>query len=445
MVWKLELVGPGHGEPTRLLIAELGAIVAPGRLDEVGLPHSTAQKLVVQIQRHVVAAQESALRRKAEELRRLDPSLRLKDYRPRCVHTLHGSLTIRVPRFRRVGSALPAPVLVAASGRRCPAYASLLARLGSWMSFRDAATLLAELFPDARGSSFASIRRRVGGEAARLQATPKDAGAPAATSIDIGVDTTFVRSCEQGGPRHHEVLIGVATADKRRTLCIGGVIAAVQQPHTLIDEALADLGRTNATRITAFTDGDRMLRGYLARAGIVEKPILDWPHVARRAQVAKTTAKGLKALTDREKRARPAIGRLLESVQWRLWHGQTDRARKAFAQIERRLDAFDIKRIRPGRTAAPARRLLRSVTALRDYIDGQSAYLVDYASRQRKGQTISTSTSESLANALVNKRLDKRQQMRWSAAGAHAVVSVRADTRNRRAIPDAIKAMAIAA
>lgn len=418
MVWKLELVGPGHGEPTRLLVAELGAIVAPVRLDEVGLPHATAQKLVVQIQSHFVAAQESALKRKAEELRRLDPSLLLKDYRPRCVHTLHGSLTIRVPRFRRVGSALPAPVLVAASGRCSPAYASLLARLGSWMSFRDAAKLLAELFPDARGASFASIRRHVGGEAARLRSTPKDAGAPAATSIDIGVDTTFVRSCEQGGPRHHEVLI---------------------------DEALADLGRTDATRITAFTDGDRMLRGYLARAGIVEKPILDWPHVARRAQVARTTAKGLKALTDRAKRARPAIGRLLESVHWRIWHGQTDRARKAFAQIERRLDAFDIKRIRPGRTAAPARRLLRSVTALRDYIDGQSAYLVDYASRQRKGQTISTATSESLANSLVNKRLDKRQQMRWSAAGAHAVVSVRADARNRRTVTDAIKAMATAA
>jgi hypothetical protein len=144
MVWKLELVGPEQGGSTRFLIAELGAVVAPTKLDEVGLPHASAQKLLGEIQRHVVAAQESALRRKAEEMRRLDPSLRLKDYRPRCVHTLHGSLTIRVPRFRRVGDAppAPAPVLVAASGRCSPAYASLLARLGSWMSYRDAAKRL---------------------------------------------------------------------------------------------------------------------------------------------------------------------------------------------------------------------------------------------------------------------------------------------------------------
>src|SRR3546814_2086923 len=90
-------------------------------------------------------------------------------------------------------------------------------------------------------------------------------------------------------------------------------------------------------------------RGYLLRAGIEERPVLDWPHLARRVQVAKTTAKGLRALTEREYRARPAIRRLLDSLHWRLWNGQTDRARDALAQIERRLQAFDADRARSGR------------------------------------------------------------------------------------------------
>src|SRR3546814_9129511 len=77
-------------------------------------------------------------------------------------------------------------------------------------------------------------------------------------------------------------------------------------------------------------------RGYLLRAGIEERPVLDWPHLARRVQVAKTTAKGLRALTEREYRARPAIRRLLDSLHWRLWNGQTDRARDALAQIDRK-------------------------------------------------------------------------------------------------------------
>ena len=73
-----------------------------------------------------------------------------------------------------------------------------------------------------------------------------------------------------------------------------------------------------------------------------------------------------------------------------------------------------------------------AVNNLRDYVDGQSAYLVDYARRQRAGQQVGTSPVESLANALVNKRMNKLQQMRWSASGAHAVVTVRANAMNAR-------------
>lgn len=70
------------------------------------------------------------------------------------------------------------------------------------------------------------------------------------------------------------------------------------------------------------------------------------------------------------------------------------------------------------------------MTNLRESVDGQSAYLVDYARRQRAGTSVGTSTSEGLANALVNRRMNKLQQMRWSAPGAHAVVTMRVDAMN---------------
>lgn len=35
-----------------------------------------------------------------------------------------------------------------------------------------------------------------------------------------------------------------------------------------------------------------------------------------------------------------------------------------------------------------------------------------------------------MANALVNRRMNKLQQMRWSVAGAHAVVTLRAHYMN---------------
>jgi hypothetical protein len=182
-----------------------------------------------------------------------------------------------------------------------------------------------------------------------------------------------------GGPRHHEVLIEVATADDGRIRRFGGVVAALDPPHRPITDALARLGRGPDTTITAFTDGDKMLRGYLLKAGVRERPVIDRPHLARRVQVAKTTARGMKTHANREDRAVPAIRRLLDSLHWRLWHGQTARGRRALSSIERRLEAFDTRCRRHDRTAVPARRLRTAMTNLREYVDSQSAYLVDYA------------------------------------------------------------------
>ena len=63
---------------------------------------------------------------------------------------------------------------------------------------------------------------------------------------------------------------------------------------------------------------------------------------------------------------------------------------------------------------------------LGDYTKGQSARLVNYGLRYRQGKSIGTASIEGLANTLVNRRMNKLQQIRWSAVGAHAVVVVRA-------------------
>jgi hypothetical protein len=54
----------------------------------------------------------------------------------------------------------------------------------------------------------------------------------------------------------------------------------------------------------------------------------------------------------------------------------------------------------------------------------------DYGARRRAGQRVSTAVVESTANSLVNRRMNKRQQMRWSPAGAHYLLQVRAAAFN---------------
>ena len=65
----------------------------------------------------------------------------------------------------------------------------------------------------------------------------------------------------------------------------------IDRPHRLIQRTLHDLGQGDATQVTTFTDGDKMLRGYLKRAGLAASSLLDWAHLARRVQIAKTTVR----------------------------------------------------------------------------------------------------------------------------------------------------------
>jgi hypothetical protein len=50
----------------------------------------------------------------------------------------------------------------------------------------------------------------------------------------------------------------------------------------------------------------------------------------------------------------------------------------------------------------------------------------NYGQRYRAGKPISTSRAEGAVNHLVNARMNKRRQMRWSPRGAHRVLQVRA-------------------
>jgi hypothetical protein len=66
------------------------------------------------------------------------------------------------------------------------------------------------------------------------------------------------------------------------------------------------------------------------------------------------------------------------------------------------------------------------VKELESYLALNAAALVNYGRRYRAGQPISSSRAESVVNNLVNARMNKRQQMRWSPQGAHRVLQVRA-------------------
>ena len=68
--------------------------------------------------------------------------------------------------------------------------------------------------------------------------------------------------------------------------------------------------------------------------------------------------------------------------------------------------------------------------ALNDYLVSQCDWLVNYGERHRAGLRVGTALTEGTANFLVNRRMNKSQQMRWTRRGADRLLQVRCAVYN---------------
>jgi hypothetical protein len=244
----------------------------------------------------------------------------------------------------------------------------------------------------------------------------------------VTLDSTFIRSCE-AGERHLEVRIGnVETATGRRQV-FGAVAKTDTDLAALIQRSLDAVGRTGKTALTAFTDGCSGLRRILLDADIKELPILDWFHLAMRLQHLTQIAGGLSSDDPERAAAKAVIVEEVERLRWRLWNGK---ARDAQISIDRIRAVMHLFRGEPDsrRSIAPSRKLWTALRTLNDYLVGQSDWLVNYAERHRAGQRVGTALTEGTANFLVNRRMNKAQQMRWTRRGADRLLQVRCAVYN---------------
>ena len=189
------------------------------------------------------------------------------------------------------------------------------------MPFRVAADVLRHLLPADVGISPETLRAHTLKFAEQLCNMPTTKPVAAAMSITVTTDSTFIRSCEEGN-RHLEVRVGnVETSDGGRQV-FGAVARSDTDIAVRIRRSLEAVGRTAATKMTAFTDGCPGLRSILADAGVTTRPIADWFHIAMRLQHAKLAASGL--LTDEPGRtqAKTTIVTEVERLHWRIWNGK---------------------------------------------------------------------------------------------------------------------------
>jgi hypothetical protein len=395
-----------------------------GDIANLGLTLSEAKQLLANVQREIAAAQARNHVVRRPECPRCDAVCHVKDYRDHSVATLFGQVTMKLPRFRctRCGGLEPG-IDWPSHCRSTPELDRLRAHLSALMPYRVAADLLEQLFPIDAGTDPETLRRhtlRVGEAITDRAAIRPETSAPA---ITVTLDSTFIRSCEDG-ERHLEVRVGNVETKFGARQVFGAVAKTDTDIKVLIRRSLDAIGRTERTELTAFTDGCPGLRHILADAGVAETPILDWFHIGMRLEHLKQIAGVLTTGNPFLVTAKDVIVTEVARLHWRIWNGKAKNAQKSIVRIRAVMHHF---RGEPDnrKSTAPSRKLWTALHALDGYLIGQSAWLVNYAERHRAGLRVGTAITEGTANFMVNRRMNKSQQMRWSRRGADLLLQVR--------------------
>ena len=171
----------------------------------------------------------------------------------------------------------------------------------------------------------------------------------AAAAVAVTLDSTFIRSCEDG-ERHLEVRVGNVETETGGRQAFGAVAKTDTDVKVLICHSLDAVGRTKDTVLTAFTDGCAGLRRILADAGITELPILDWFHIGMRLQHLKQTASGLSSDDAARVAAKAVIVEEVERLHWRLWNGKAKDAQISIDRIHAGCTIFRVNKASESRS-----------------------------------------------------------------------------------------------
>jgi len=228
----------------------------------------------------------------------------------------------------------------------------------------------------------------------------------------------------QEGERHFEVRVGNVETEGGGRQVFGAVAKAGTDFVAQIGQKLKAVGFTDDTEVTGFTDGCEGLRSILVAAGVTKPPILDWFHIAMRLQHLEQIAGSLSVDTPERGAAKAVIVEEVEHLKWRLWNGKAKDAQISIERIRAVMHHFQSEK-GERKSSAPSSKLWTALQALDGYLTGQSDWMVNYAERHRAGLRVGTAITEGTANFLVNRRMNKSQQMRWTRLGADRLLQVR--------------------
>jgi hypothetical protein len=415
-------------------------------LEEMGINLTEAKALLAGLQKQVVEQQIAAYLADRNQCTHCAQAFRHKDQHPVVFRTLFGNLEFPSPRWFQCtcqphDTRTFSPLAELLTEHCSPERLYLETKWASLVSFDLAAQMFEDLLPVETHIHATSIRNHlqhvaeqadvglgkeqvffIDGCQQEWAALPRP---PA--PITVGIDGGYVRHWDNK-KTNFEVIVGKSIPEEGVSKCFGLVQSYDDTPKRRLFEVLKSQGMQFNQQIVFLSDGGVTVRNLQLYLNPEAEHLLDWFHVTMRLTVLHQTAKGLPMTVGEEDEQcelrEPAL-KVLESIKWYLWHGNTYEALQHLDTLEMDLDAA----VEENKDAT-TRKLLRALEEFHTYIANNQAFIPNYGERYRQGDRISTGFVESAVNYVVAKRFTKRQQMQWSPKGAHLLLQMRTRVLN---------------
>ncbi len=235
----------------------------------------------------------------------------------------------------------------------------------------------------------------------------------------VGADGGYVRSCRDK-QKNFEVIVGKVYSETKPAKRFGLVQSVDNKPQRRLLDVLTQQGMQANQQITFLSDGADNVRDLQFIMHPEAEHVLDWFHITMRLTVLKQFAKGFSHQHPEEGKE---LTEHIESTKWNLWHGKVEEALEHLDDCYCLSDNEEIK-------YANKKKLLKHLEDLSTYVENNSHIIPNYGERWRNGEVISSSFVESTVNEVITKRMVKKQQMQWSAEGAHYLLQARTTTLN---------------
>jgi hypothetical protein len=444
LMWRVKLITelePGIVSETEVARIERDDLAVP---ETLGPTLEEGKQLTASTQTQIVRAQVSTMGERFRCCEHCGAKLLSKGYYSAKFRSVFGDVDVRTRRLRACGchagkAEAKSFAAMFATGGVAPELAYITAKFAALVPFARVGDLFSELLPVGGAANAGTVRNRtmrVGATIATLTAADAPPLEPDAvtSAVIVGLDGGYVRSRHRRPERNFEVIAGKVIdargAQHRFAFARNGGAADD------FARALVRAGVRSGTPSTVLSDGDAGLwnlqRTVLPGATIV----LDWFHIAMRFEHVLRATAGLGAGTI-DTHLSAVARRDIERAKWCLWHGRWKRCLVKLVTTLRRSEA---KRIRDAAGIETLRRHLRDLI---DYLEANTAMLVNYGARRRHGEPISTAFVESAVNEIVSRRMIKKQQMRWNRWTVQPFLDVRVAVLNetlegafRRSYPD---------